>query len=78
MTQSWVVFVSAFARAPALSDNLSCKLGLCEARVWELFRRVTHDEFGPMYLDYAKGQNLSNRMPLFVEVKRKITLNDTM
>eukprot|EP01052_Picozoa_sp_SAG31_P013447 SAG31_NODE_808_length_11926_cov_13.255179_7_plen_162_part_00 len=31
-----------------------------------------------MYLDYAKGQNLSNRMPLFVEAKRKITLNDTM
>jgi dipeptidase len=51
---------------------------LCEARVWELFRRVAENGFGERYLDYAQGSNLSNRMPLFVPVSRKLTLNDTL
>ncbi|HRS54373.1 MAG TPA: C69 family dipeptidase, partial [Bacteroidales bacterium] len=37
----------------------------CEARVWAMFNRVTSGM--DKYLDYAKGYNLSNRMPLYVK-----------
>jgi len=50
---------------------------LCEARVWDLFRHVTDDGFGDQYLDFAQGRNLSNRMPLFVEATRKLSVNDS-
>ncbi|MBN2612751.1 MAG: C69 family dipeptidase [Bacteroidales bacterium] len=46
----------------------------CEARVWAGFNRVT----GGMdkYLDYAKGENLKNKMPLWIKPDKKITLKD--
>jgi len=51
----------------------------CEARVWDLFRRVADDEsFAETYLSYVLGKNLSNWMPLFVKSKRPVQLNDTM
>lgn len=51
----------------------------CEARVYSFFISVAvpeeriHD-----HLDYVQGRNLSNRMPLYVQVKGPISVNDTM
>jgi dipeptidase len=48
----------------------------CEARVWSFFRKIN----GGMdkYLDYAKGENLENRMPLWVKPDKKIAVHDLM
>lgn len=50
----------------------------CEARVYSLFRRVAApDEHIERYLDYVQGFNMKNRMPLYVRVGRKVSVNDT-
>ena len=48
----------------------------CEARVWSGFNRVT----GGMnkYLDYAMGENLTNRMPLWIKPDKKLSVHDVM
>lgn len=46
----------------------------CEARVWSAFNKVTKGM--DKYLDYAKGVDLSNRMPLYVKPEHKLTLQD--
>ncbi|MCC6395659.1 MAG: C69 family dipeptidase [Bacteroidetes bacterium] len=48
----------------------------CEARIWSVFNRVN----GSMgrYLDYARGANLENRMPLWIKPDRKLTVHETM
>ncbi len=48
----------------------------CESRVWSGFRKVADNM--DQYLDYAKGENLNNRMPLWVKVNRKLTIRDAM
>lgn len=48
----------------------------CEVRVWAFFNVITQGM--DKYLDYAKGWNLSNRMPLWVKPDRKLTLRDMM
>ena len=48
----------------------------CEARVWNIFQKLAPDM--EQYLDYAKGYNLSNPMPLFVKPSQKMSVNDTM
>ena len=42
----------------------------CDARVWSGFRKVADgmDE----YIDYAKGENLNHRLPLWVKANRKL------
>merc|ERR1711871_1541286 len=50
---------------------------MCEARVWNMFRQVSSGDFEDEYLDYVKGDNLTNRMPLYIKPKEKISLNDT-
>ena len=37
-----------------------------DARVWDLYRRLVGDDAMAPYLEYAKGLDLQNRMPLFV------------
>ena len=37
-----------------------------EARVWDLYRRLVGDEAMSPYLEYAKGFDVTKRMPLFV------------
>ena len=37
-----------------------------EARVWDLYRRLVGDEAMTPYLEYAKGFDVTKRMPLFV------------
>jgi dipeptidase len=46
----------------------------CEARVWSGFNKVAKGM--DKYLDYAKGENLHNRMPLYIKPDHKLTLTD--
>jgi len=48
----------------------------CEARVWSGFNMV-NSQMG-QYLDYAMGENLKNRMPLWVKPDNKLGLKDVM
>lgn len=48
-----------------------------EARVWNIFQAATHGAL-EAYLPYAQGYNLTRRMPLFVPVAAKLSVNDTM
>jgi len=48
----------------------------CEARVWAVFNRV-NKEMG-IYIDYAKGENLKNRMPLWIKPDNKLSVHDVM
>jgi dipeptidase len=48
----------------------------CEARVWSFFKDV-HDDMD-QYLEYAKGHELDNRMPLWIKPNRKISNRDVM
>lgn len=46
----------------------------CEARVWSGFNKVNNTM--SKYLDYAMGENLKNRMPLYVKPDNKLTTAD--
>jgi dipeptidase len=48
----------------------------CDARVWSGFRKIADgmDE----YTDYAKGENLQHRLPLWVKANRKLGVEDVM
>ena len=48
----------------------------CEARVWSGFNMV-NSQMGK-YLDYAMGENLKNRMPLWIRPDKKIGPKDVM
>lgn len=48
----------------------------CEARVWAGFNRVAQGM--DKYADYAKGHNLSNRMPLWVKPDKKLSAQDVI
>jgi len=48
----------------------------CDARVWSGFRKVADNM--DQYIDYAKGENLENRLPLWVKVNRKLSVQDVM
>ena len=48
----------------------------CEARVWSGFNMVSKEMSN--YLDYAMGENLSNRMPLWIKPDNKLGLKDVM
>lgn len=48
----------------------------CDARVWSGFNKVSAGM--DRYLDYAMGENLSNRMPLWVKPEEKLSAHDVM
>ena len=48
----------------------------CEARIWSVFNRV-NASMGA-YLNYAKGEDLSKRMPLWITPDRKLDVHDLM
>ncbi len=48
----------------------------CEARVWAGFNTV-NSQMG-QYLDYAMGENLKNRMPLWIKPDKKLEPKDVM
>ena len=47
-----------------------------EARVWAGFNKVCKDMAN--YIDYAKGDNLTHRMPLWVKPDQKLSLQDVI
>lgn len=48
----------------------------CEARVWSGFLRVNQNMH--QYEDYAMGENLENRMPLWIKPESKLSAQDVM
>jgi dipeptidase len=48
----------------------------CEARVWSGFNRINKDM--GKYLDYAMGENLKNKMPLWIKPDKKLSVYDVM
>lgn len=51
-----------------------------EARVWSIFSRIadTTGNFQAKYQSYALGEDLSNRMPLYIVPYQKLSLDDVM
>ncbi|MCK5137038.1 MAG: C69 family dipeptidase [Bacteroidales bacterium] len=48
----------------------------CEVRVWSFFKEINDDM--DQYLEYVKGQELDNRMPLYIKPNRKLSNADLM
>jgi dipeptidase len=48
----------------------------CEIRVWSFFKEV-NDEMD-QYFEYVKGEDLENRMPLYIKPNRKLSSQDMM
>jgi dipeptidase len=48
----------------------------CEIRVWSFFKELDKSMWN--HFDYVKGQNLTNRMPLYIKPERKISAQDLM
>lgn len=49
----------------------------CESRVWMAFYRCNPELMAP-YEDYARGDNLNNRFPLWIKASKKLALRDVM
>ncbi|MDR0714912.1 MAG: C69 family dipeptidase [Bacteroidales bacterium] len=48
----------------------------CEMRVWSFFKTFNKDMYA--YFDYAKGENLKRRMPLWIKPDRRLSPKDVM
>lgn len=48
----------------------------CEIRVWSFFKEIDKSMWS--HFDYAKGHDLSNRMPLWIKPERKLSAQDLM
>jgi dipeptidase len=48
----------------------------CDMRVWSFFKEVNDDM--DQYFSYVKGEDLENRMPLYIKPNRKISNYDLM
>jgi len=48
----------------------------CEIRVWSFFKEINQNM--DQYFDYVKGENLENRMPLYIKPDRKLSNHDMM
>jgi dipeptidase len=48
----------------------------CDMRVWSFFKDINDDM--DQYFDYVKGEDLENRMPLYIKPNRKISNKDLM
>ena len=49
----------------------------CEARVWMAFYRCSPGQMA-QYEDYARGDNLNNRFPLWIKPDKKLEVQDVM
>lgn len=47
----------------------------CDARVWAGFMKINPQEMAK-YEDYARGENLKNRMPLWIKPNNKLSVQD--
>eukprot|EP00727_Mastigamoeba_balamuthi_P011604 m51a1_g7066 hypothetical protein (562) ;mRNA; r:187591-189589 len=50
----------------------------CEARVWSVFRRLGEPGAVDEFLDYARGANLTHRLPLWIKPASKVTLAEML
>lgn len=50
----------------------------CDARVWSFFSKVAEPGFEKRYEQYVMGNNLTDRMPLFVKAATKVTAQGLM
>eukprot|EP00727_Mastigamoeba_balamuthi_P011605 m51a1_g7067 hypothetical protein (562) ;mRNA; r:190224-192334 len=50
----------------------------CEARVWSVFRRLGEPGAVDEFLDYARGANLTHRLPLWIKPRANITLAEML
>ncbi len=48
----------------------------CDMRVWSFFKDINDDM--EQYFSYVKGEDLENRMPLFIKPNRKLSNKDLM
>lgn len=48
----------------------------CDMRVWSFFKDINDDM--DQYWEYVKGEDLENRMPLYIKPKRKLSNKDLM
>ncbi len=48
----------------------------CDLRVWSFFKDISNGM--DAYLDYVKGHDLENRMPLYIKPNRKLSTRDMM
>jgi dipeptidase len=48
----------------------------CEVRVWSFFKEIAKGM--DQYYEYVKGEDLENRMPLFIKPNRKLSNKDMM
>lgn len=65
-----------FSFADAFAPLTFSAARFCEARVWSGFNMVNSDM--GKYLDYAMGENLQNRMPLWIKPDNKLGPKDVM
>ena len=49
-----------------------------DARVWSIFSKIAPQGFEEQYQDYASGENLANRMPLYIKPSMKVSLVKVM
>jgi len=63
-------FIFNDAYAPVTPEEVRS----CDMRVWSFFNHVNGDM--KKYWDYAKGENVKNRIPLYIKPDRKLTPQD--
>ena len=63
-----------FSFADAYAPLTFSGLRACEARVWAGFRKACKD--ADKYFPYINGEDMNNRLPLYVKPDQKLSLND--
>ncbi len=65
-----------FSFRDAYSPNDFGAVRYCEARAWSIFNHLCDGM--DKYIEYAKGNDLTGEMPLFMKPKKPVTLQDVM
>lgn len=65
-----------FSFRDAFAPNDFGAVRYCDARAWSIFNLLCDGM--EQYLDYAKGNDLKGRMPLYMRPNHKVTLQDVM
>ncbi|MCR5313186.1 MAG: C69 family dipeptidase [Bacteroidaceae bacterium] len=65
-----------FSFRDAFAPNDFSAVRYCDTRAWSVFNRFCDGM--DKYIEYAKGNDLSNNMPLYMKPNRKITVRDVM
>jgi dipeptidase len=66
----------AFSFVDAYAPLTYKALRICEARVWSMFRRV--NKRAKKYIDYIKGVEGAEVMPLWIKPDKKLSVHDVM